>query len=222
MSNISHENTWTWLRKENFKRETESFLIAAQNNAIRTNHIKTRIYKTQQNSWCRLCDDRDETINYINECSKLAQKEYKTRYDWEGKVFHWELCKKMKFDHTNKWCTHNPESILENEMHKLRWDFEIQTDHLISARRSDLVIIIKRRTCWIVDFAVPADHRIKLKESEKKDNYPDLARELEKKQWNMKVMVIPIVIGVLGTGTGRLGNKRTCGDHPNYSIIESG
>ena len=36
--------------------------------------------KTQQNSKCRLCGDRDETIDYIiSECSKLAQKEYKTR-----------------------------------------------------------------------------------------------------------------------------------------------
>ena len=40
INNISHEKTWTWLRKGNFKRETESLLIAAHNNAIRTNHIK--------------------------------------------------------------------------------------------------------------------------------------------------------------------------------------
>ena len=39
--------------------------MAAQNSAIRTNHIKTRIDKTQQNSKCRLCGDRDETINHI-------------------------------------------------------------------------------------------------------------------------------------------------------------
>ena len=35
--NISLEKTWTWLRKGNFKKETESPEIAAQNNAIRTN-----------------------------------------------------------------------------------------------------------------------------------------------------------------------------------------
>ena len=100
--NISHEKTWMWLRKGNFKRETESLLIAAQNNAIRTN-IKARINKTQQNSKCRLCGERDETINHIiSECSKLAQKEYKTRHDRVGKVIHWEMCKKFKFDHTNK------------------------------------------------------------------------------------------------------------------------
>ena len=59
------------------------------------------------------------------------------------------------------------------------------------------------RTCWIVDFAVPADHRIKWKENEKNDKYFDLAREL-KNLWNMKVTVIPIVIGALGTVTKEL------------------
>ena len=94
INNISRDKTWTWLRKVDFKRETESLLIVAQNNAIRTNHIKTRIDNTQQNSKCRLCGDRDETINHIiSECCKLAQKEYKTRQDWVGKVIHWEMCK---------------------------------------------------------------------------------------------------------------------------------
>ena len=52
----------------------------------------------------------------------------------------------------------------------------------------------------IIDFAVPADHRIKLKECEKKDKYPDFAREL-KKLWNEKVTIIPIVIGAFGIVT---------------------
>ena len=75
---------------------------------------------------------------------------------------------------------HNPESILENETQKLLWDLEIQTDHLILARQPDLVIISKeKRTCRIVDFAVPADYGVKLKESEKTVKYLDLARELK-------------------------------------------
>ena len=58
----------------------------------------------------------------------------------------------------------------------------------------------KKKICKIVDFAVPADHRIKLKECEKKYKYLDLAREL-KRLWNMKVKIIPIVIGAFGTAT---------------------
>ena len=95
--------------------ETQSLLISAQNNAIRIKHIKAKIDKTQQNNRCRQCGDRYETINHINECRKLAQKEYKTRHDCVCKVIHWELCKKLKIDHTNKWYMHNPISILENE-----------------------------------------------------------------------------------------------------------
>ena len=45
-----------------------------------------------------------------------------------------------------------------------------------------------------MDFAVPADHRVELKESEKK--YVELAKEL-KKLWSMKVTFIPIIIGAL-------------------------
>ena len=82
INNILHDITWTWLRKKNFKRETESLLIAAQNYDIRTNHIEAKIDKTQQNSQCRLFGDRNEIINLIiSEYSKLAQKEYKTRHN---------------------------------------------------------------------------------------------------------------------------------------------
>ena len=63
-----------------------------------------------------------------------------------------------------------------------------------------IILLIKKRTCKIVDFVVPANHRIKLKESEKKDKYLDLARE-SKKLWNMQVIIIPIVIGAFRTVT---------------------
>ena len=39
---------------------------------------------------------------------------------------------------------HKPESVQVNKTHKLPWDFETQMDHQISARRPDLIIIIKR------------------------------------------------------------------------------
>ena len=70
---------------------------------------------------------------------------------------------------------HNTATVLENDPHKLLWDFNIQTDHLIPARRPDLIIINKKkRIRKIVDFAVPADHRINLKGCEKKDKYLNL------------------------------------------------
>ena len=78
----SHGKTWAWLRKEMLTK-TRNLLIVAQNNTIRTNYIKAKIDKTQQNSGCSLYGERDETINHIiSECSKLVKKEYKSRHDW--------------------------------------------------------------------------------------------------------------------------------------------
>ena len=63
----------------------------------------------------------------------------------------------------------------------------------------------KKKICKIVVFAVPADHRMKLKECKKRDKYLDLTREL-KKLWNMKVTIIPLVIGAFCTVTKGLLN----------------
>ena len=96
---------------------------------------------------------------------------------------------------------------VQPRIHPGEWDaqsyqgFDIQIDHQILTRWPDLVIVNqkkKNRTYRIMDFAILAHHRVKLKESEKRDKYLNLAREL-KKLWNMKVMVIPVVMGMLWT-----------------------
>ena len=113
MRKIAHEVIWTRLRRWNLKIETEYHLIAALN-AIKTNYIKVKIDNTQQNNESRLFGGRDETINHIiSECSKLTQKECKTKQILVRKLIHWEFCKRLKFDHTNKWHIHKPESILK-------------------------------------------------------------------------------------------------------------
>ena len=78
------------------------------------------------------------------------------------------------------------------------WDFSIQTDHVIEAQRLDLVVVDKkRRTCKIIDFAVPGDSRIEEKEKEKIEKYHNLRRELQK-IWDVEVKMIHLVVGSLG------------------------
>ena len=125
-----------------------------------------------------------------------------------------------------------PSICPKNDTHKLLWYFDIQTDHLISARRPALIIINnnnnsnkqkkkKKRICQIVALAVPADHRIKLKEYEKKNKYLDLARELEKTMEHDSDNYTNCD-RCFRYSNGRLGSWRTSRDHPNYSIIENG
>ena len=84
------------------------------------------------------------------------------------------------------------------------WDFSIQTDHVIEARRPDLVVVDKKeRSCKTIDFAVAGDSRIEEKEKEK---YQDLGRELQK-IWNVKVKIIPLAVGSLGAIPKQFGNR---------------
>ena len=83
-----------------------------------------------------------------------------------GKVIHWELFKKFKFDHRNKCHMHNSEFDLKKSNAEVSLDFEIQTDQLISAQRLDQRQ--KKKTCRIADFTVSADPRVKNKRKQKK------------------------------------------------------
>ena len=82
-------------------------------------------------------------------------------------------------------------------MNEILWDFSIQTDHVIEARRPDLVLVDKKeKICKIIDFEVPGASRIEEKEKDKIEKYQDLGRELQK-IWKVKVKIIPLVGGSL-------------------------
>ena len=70
--------------------------------------------------------------------------EYKTIHDSVGKVIHLKMCTELKFDHKNKWYMHKF-SVLENETPTFWGDYETQTDHQISAKQPDLVIVMKKK-----------------------------------------------------------------------------
>ena len=200
-SEISHEKIWIWIWKGKLLREIEYLLIAAQNNTIRTNLVKAKIDKTPKNSRCTLCGDRDETINHRSEWSKLAPREYKTRHDRMGKVIHWFVCLLLNGMHNQ-----NPSLKMRSQSSLGFWDTNEslildQTTASIDSQRKKKKKKKKKKTCRIVDFRLTP--KVKLEESEKRYKYHDLAWKL-KKLWNMRVTVIPIVVGVLGIVTKRL------------------
>ena len=77
-----------------------------------------------------------------------------------GKMIYKELRKELKFDSSSKYYMRKPESVLENDIYKYVWDFDMKTHHLIPARRQDLVLVKKKKTderekkkyhCWLVE-----------------------------------------------------------------------
>ena len=79
---VRSEQSWIWLQNADLKRETESLIVAAQNQSIKTNLGKAKIRKSQKDTLCRLCKNADESIDHaVSGYSKLAQKEYKRRHE---------------------------------------------------------------------------------------------------------------------------------------------
>ena len=99
---IDNDITWSWLKNDDLKKETEGFLIAAQ--ALRTNVIKANIYKVIEDSKCRLCKEKDETIGHlISSYSKIVQTDYKECHNKVASKIHWNLCKKYHLSASEKW-----------------------------------------------------------------------------------------------------------------------
>ena len=96
---------------------------------------------------------------------------------------------------------HNPASVQESDTHKLLWDFDIQTDHLISARRPDFIIINKKRELRNCGLCCPdwPLNKIERKWKEGQLLWPCLG--IFKNLWYMKMTIIPIVISAFGTVT---------------------
>ena len=148
-------------QKRNSKRETESLLIAAQDNAIRTNYVKVKTNKTQQNHKCMLYGERDKTNNHIIKSSKLAQKKYTIGWGrWSTRN-----CTK------NLNLTILPNGICTNQ--NLSW-------RMRHPKFSGILRYKKTKTCQIVNFAIPVDHKVEIQENENRVKYLDLARELRK------------------------------------------
>ena len=58
---------------------------------------------------------------------------------------------------------HNPESVLKNDTHKIRWNLEIQMDHVILSRRLKQVIVDKKGDIPNCELCRPVRSRNKIK-----------------------------------------------------------
>ena len=166
-------------------------MCAAQEQALRVNAIKYSIDKTSDTPLCRLGNEKTESITHIvSACSILARSQYRKCHDKIGTYVQWLLCRKYHLLCSDKWYTHKPQSVQENDEHKILWDFNIQTNKITEHRRPDIVCINKqKRERQIIDFAIPGDQNKAIKEQEKIDKYQDLMIELQK-VWIVKLVVI--------------------------------
>ena len=158
-----------------------------------------------------MCGEKGESVQHISSrCEKLAQKEYKRRHDNVAKKIHWDICKKNRLEHSEKWYEHVPEGAVENEENKVLWDINIQCDNLIEARRPDLIVIDKKEHKGIIiDIAVSADVGVEGKEKERVEKYQNLKKEI-RKLWKLRnIETVPVAIGVLQSVSAEFDRRMT-------------
>ena len=91
---ISEEDTFLWLSKGDLKAETESEIVAAQDQVLQTKYYATKILNTETDSKCRLCQQFDKTIDHIiSACPILAKEQYIKRHDRVCAQLHFNMCK---------------------------------------------------------------------------------------------------------------------------------
>ena len=198
-ADVDKERTFLWLKSSNLKAETEGFIIAAQDQSLKTNNYLKNIMKVGGDGKCRYCKEQLETIDHlVSGCSTLAKSEYIIRHNKVAQYIHWKVCQHYDMEVNSKWYEHQTEPVTENSKATILWDFAIQTDRTIKANRPDLVIRDKKtRTCLLLDVSIPTDRNTSLKTFEKLSKYKDLDIELSK-SWKVKTKTVPIIIGALG------------------------
>jgi hypothetical protein len=115
---------------------------------------------------------------------------------------HFNICKEtgVKLDKKH-WYEHVTESIETSRGNKVSilWNQQMQTDRTIPNNKPDIIIRDnEKRTCMLIDVAIPGDRNVIKKEAEKILKYKHFTIEIQR-MWNVKTNVIPIIIGATGT-----------------------
>ena len=99
------------------------------------------------------------------------------------------------------------------------WNQAVHTDREVTANRPDIIIQNKKeKTCTSIDVAIPADRNAVQKEAEKKLKYKSLCIEIQR-MWNLKCMIILIIIGA--TGIVRRSLRKNLETVPGKHSIDS-
>jgi len=167
---VDIEQSYHWLKSRDIEGETESTIVAAQDQAISINYFKNKILKKEIESKCRLCKQHEETIDHLTlGCPILAKNEYLKKHDKFHTHLHYSICKSLGIETTDKWYTHMPKPGCEEGDVTVLWNQAAYIDREITANRPDIIIKNqKEKTCTLIDVAIPADRNVVQKEVEKR------------------------------------------------------
>jgi hypothetical protein len=172
--------------------------VAAQDEALQTKYYATEILNTGTDSKCRLFQQFDETVEHN---ISMPNTDKRTVHRVCAQL-RFNICKETGVKLYKKhWYERVPKSIETSQGGKvtLLWNQQVQTDRTIPNNKPDIIICNnEKRTCMLIDVAIPGDRNVIKKEAENILKYEDLTIEIQR-MWNVKTKVIPVIIGATGT-----------------------
>ena len=201
-SHVDKNASNAWLSHSNLFPETEGFMLAIQDQVINTrNYRKHILHDNTVTDKCRRCNIDSETIQHITSgCRLLAHTDYLHRHNQIANIIHQQLALDNKLiTARTPYYKYTPDSVLENETHKLYYDRAVLTDRERPNNRPDIILTNKRdKTTYLIDIAVPNTHNIQKTIAEKINKYEELRHEV-RSMWKMnKVVILPIVLSSTG------------------------
>ena len=206
---VEGPRSWDWVKAGYLTPSTESYLFAAQEQAIRTNYRSRKLYKEKDvngeliSDKCRVCGKEVETVNHVaGGCGVLMEGPGTVRHDRVGLRVYWELCRKYEVDCSARWYEHKPLPVAmsANGKVKIFWNVLHPCDATVKHNKPDVVVVDwKEQMITIIDFAVPLDHNVVKKERRKVETYQAFARYFRKRMGIHCSQIIPVVVGAFGT-----------------------
>ena len=142
------EKSLAWLFSSGLKGETESLIIAAQNQALSVGYHQ-RNMKQPTDSTCRTCCKAEEHMHHIVQgCTILMHLNTLTDR------ISWLVTSTERY--VKRCCGHVPERVINVNVTPIMWDVPAVTDRTILANRPDIVLHDKKeKTCLPIDIALP-------------------------------------------------------------------
>jgi hypothetical protein len=162
---ISKEDTFLWLSKADLKPETESEIVAAQDQALTNKILCNQNIANRKDSKHILCHQFEETADHImSACPILAKEQYSKRHDRVCAQLPFNICKEIgvKLD-SELWYEHVPKSVETTQEGKVTilWNQQVQTDRTIPSNKADIIIWDNGKgTCTLIDVAIPGDRNV--------------------------------------------------------------
>ena len=143
-ADVDHHKTNQWLKSSGLKAETKEFIIAAQDQSLATRSYHTTIIKDGTSPLCRMCNKYDKQLTTCILCLgdvNLRKQNIFTDTIKQPRIYkHWTVCHNHNIKTSEKWYSHEPKTVTENEDVTILWDMPIHTDRKITANRPDIVI----------------------------------------------------------------------------------